>query len=49
MRDPDLARTSGEALIGAELGLKYQITDLNGKQPPSHRKTMGAPFLAERN
>ena len=48
MNDPDVMTFSGDALIGAELGLRYQITDLDGKQPPSHRDTMGAPVLAER-
>lgn len=49
MDDPDLMSLSGDALIGAELGLKYHITDLDGKQPLSHRETMGAPVLANRN
>ena len=48
MNDPDVMTFSGDALIGADLGLRYQITDLDGKQPPSHRDTMGAPMLAER-
>lgn len=42
-RDPDVMALSGKALIGAELGQKYGIRDINGKQPPSYRETMGAP------
>ena len=49
MNDPELLNVSGDALIGAELGLKYHITDLDGKQPPSHRETMGSPVLANRD
>ena len=42
-RDPDLMSLSGQALIGAELGERYKIVDLDGKQPISYRSTMGAP------
>jgi len=42
-RDPDLMAQTGKALIGAELGIKYGIKDINGKQPPSFRNTMGSP------
>lgn len=42
-RDPDLKSLSGKALIGAELGLRYGIDDIDGKAPPSYRATMGAP------
>jgi NAD(P)-dependent dehydrogenase (short-subunit alcohol dehydrogenase family) len=42
-RDPDLMSLSGQALIGAELGTRYGIVDLDGKQPISYRATMGAP------
>jgi NAD(P)-dependent dehydrogenase (short-subunit alcohol dehydrogenase family) len=42
-RDPDLMKLSGQALIGAELGVKYSIRDLDGKQPISYRDSMGAP------
>jgi NAD(P)-dependent dehydrogenase (short-subunit alcohol dehydrogenase family) len=42
-RDPDLAEFSGKALIGAELGARYGILDLDGKQPVSFRDKMGAP------
>ncbi len=41
--DPDLMSLSGQALIGAELGERYRIVDLDGKQPISYRATMGAP------
>jgi NAD(P)-dependent dehydrogenase (short-subunit alcohol dehydrogenase family) len=44
--DPDLMTLSGQALIGAELGERYAINDLDGKQPISYRTTMGAPVLA---
>ncbi len=43
-RDPELPSLSGHALIGAELGLRYGIADLDGKQPVSFRDTMGAPL-----
>jgi NAD(P)-dependent dehydrogenase (short-subunit alcohol dehydrogenase family) len=42
-RDPELRELSGKALIGAELGMKYGIKDLDGKQPISYRRTMGSP------
>jgi len=41
--DPQLLSYSGETLIGAELGERYGIRDVDGKQPPSYRSTMGAP------
>jgi NAD(P)-dependent dehydrogenase (short-subunit alcohol dehydrogenase family) len=41
--DPELPSLSGQALIGAELGTRYGIKDLDGKQPVSFRATMGAP------
>jgi NAD(P)-dependent dehydrogenase (short-subunit alcohol dehydrogenase family) len=43
-RDPDLMAQTGKALIGAELGVKYNVQDINGKQPPSFRDTMGSPI-----
>ena len=43
VHDPDLMSLSGQALIGAELGERYRIVDLDGKQPISYRATMGAP------
>jgi len=42
--DPELASLSGQTLIGAELGLRYGIADLDGKQPVSFRATMGKPI-----
>jgi NAD(P)-dependent dehydrogenase (short-subunit alcohol dehydrogenase family) len=42
-RDPELRASSGKALIGAELGAKYGIKDLDGKRPISYRQTMGSP------
>jgi NAD(P)-dependent dehydrogenase (short-subunit alcohol dehydrogenase family) len=44
-RDPDLMALSGQTLIGAELALKYGIQDINGRQPPSHRQSMGSPHV----
>jgi NAD(P)-dependent dehydrogenase (short-subunit alcohol dehydrogenase family) len=44
-RDPELMTLSGQALIGAELGARYGIRDLDGKQPISYRAAMGAPFV----
>lgn len=35
--DPDLMSLSGRTLIGAELAVKYGITDEDGRQPPSYR------------
>lgn len=39
--DPDLMTLSGQTLIGAELALKYGITDADGRQPPSYRELFG--------
>ncbi len=46
--DPELMALSGRALIGAELGERYGLRDIDGKQPLSYRDTMGSPleFLA---
>lgn len=41
--DPALASLSGQALIGAELGMRYGIADTDGKQPISYRDGMGSP------
>src|SRR4051812_3986473 len=35
--DPDLMTFSGQTLIGAELAVKYGITDEGGRRPPSYR------------
>ena len=40
-RDPGLMERSGKVLIGAELGEEYGVTDINGRQPPSHRAFFG--------
>lgn len=37
-RDPGLMSVSGQTLIGAELAVKYGITDHGGRQPPSYRE-----------
>ncbi len=39
--DPDLLGESGKTLIGAELAVKYGITDEDGRQPPSYRDLFG--------
>jgi hypothetical protein len=39
--DPDLLDHSGQTLIGAELAVKYGITDEDGRQPPSYRDLFG--------
>jgi NAD(P)-dependent dehydrogenase (short-subunit alcohol dehydrogenase family) len=41
-RDADLMSLSGQTLIGAELAVKYGLTD-RGKQPPSYREMLGPP------
>jgi NAD(P)-dependent dehydrogenase (short-subunit alcohol dehydrogenase family) len=41
--DPARMSLSGQTLIGAELGRRYGIVDLDGKQPISYRETMGGP------
>ncbi len=40
-RDPDLMDKSGKVWIGAELGELYGVTDIDGRQPPSHRAFFG--------
>ena len=40
-KDPELMAHSGKALIGAELGSKYGVTDIEGRQPPSYRDRHG--------
>lgn len=42
-RDPQLMARSGKVWIGAELGAEYGVTDINGRQPPSHRAFFGDP------
>jgi len=37
--DPELMSMSGQTVIGAEMGVKYGITDEGGRQPRSYRDT----------
>ena len=39
--DPLLMEKSGRVLIGAELAETYAVTDIDGRQPPSHREFFG--------
>lgn len=39
--DPNIADLNGKTLIGAELAVKYGITDESGRQPTSYRDTHG--------
>ncbi|CBL46294.1 Short-chain dehydrogenase/reductase SDR [gamma proteobacterium HdN1] len=41
--DPSLMERSGQALIGAEIGLTLGVKDIDGKQPHSHRDMLGGP------
>jgi len=43
-RDTALMEKSGQAFIGAELGLNYGVTDVDGSQPHSHRDMLGGPI-----
>ncbi|QBR02817.1 SDR family NAD(P)-dependent oxidoreductase [Paraburkholderia pallida] len=45
-RDPQRAQKSGLVLVGAELAREYGITDIDGRQPPSHREQLGGPVQA---
>ena len=40
-RDPQLLSKSGKVWIGAELGLEYGVTDVDGRQPLSPRAFFG--------
>jgi NAD(P)-dependent dehydrogenase (short-subunit alcohol dehydrogenase family) len=40
---PERMALSGQALIGAEIGERLGVVDIDGRQPPSHRETMGGP------
>lgn len=40
---PDLMALSGKTLIGAEIARTLGVTDVGGKNPPSHREILGAP------
>ncbi|CAN7589223.1 SDR family NAD(P)-dependent oxidoreductase [Phenylobacterium sp. LjRoot225] len=37
-KDPALMALSGQTVIGAEMGVKYGVTDIGGKYPPSVRE-----------
>lgn len=41
--DEQLMTRTGKVLIGAELGVEYGVTDIDGQQPPSHRAIFGEP------
>jgi len=43
--DANNLRLSGKTLIGAEIASEYEITDRNGKQPPSYRSALGEPRI----
>ncbi|BBY18279.1 SDR family NAD(P)-dependent oxidoreductase [Mycolicibacterium litorale] len=42
-RDPAREALSGHTVIGAEMAVRYGITDEGGRQPGSHRDMLGAP------
>lgn len=42
-RDPALMERSGKVWVGAELAQEYGLSDIDGKQPPSHRPMLGDP------
>jgi NAD(P)-dependent dehydrogenase (short-subunit alcohol dehydrogenase family) len=42
-RDPERMSLSGETLIAAELGTRYSIRDIDGKQPRLYTDTLGKP------
>jgi hypothetical protein len=39
----DMMSYSGRAMIGAELGARLGVTDIDGTVPPSLRNELGAP------
>jgi NAD(P)-dependent dehydrogenase (short-subunit alcohol dehydrogenase family) len=43
--DPQRMAFSGQTLIGAELGRRYGIRDLDGKQPRDWTEKMGRPHV----
>jgi len=43
-RDPAMMSRSGQALVGAEIGLTLGVKDIDGKQPHSHRDMLGGPI-----
>jgi NAD(P)-dependent dehydrogenase (short-subunit alcohol dehydrogenase family) len=42
--DKDLMARSGKTFVGAELAIELGVTDIDGKQPPSHRPMLGDPI-----
>jgi NAD(P)-dependent dehydrogenase (short-subunit alcohol dehydrogenase family) len=40
---PDRMSYSGRVLIGAEVAAELGVSDLDGRQPPSHRPMLGSP------
>ncbi len=42
--DEQLMARSGKTYIGAELSKELSVTDLDGRQPPSHREMLGSPL-----
>ncbi len=40
---PDRMSYSGQVLIGAEIAAELGVTDIDGRQPPSHRPALGSP------
>jgi NAD(P)-dependent dehydrogenase (short-subunit alcohol dehydrogenase family) len=40
---PNRMSYSGQVLIGAEIALELGVTDVGGRQPPSHRPALGSP------
>lgn len=43
-RQPDKLEFSGQTLIGAELGERFGVTDIDGRKPFSPRQMLGAPL-----
>ncbi|CAN7663542.1 SDR family NAD(P)-dependent oxidoreductase [Pararhizobium sp. LjRoot255] len=42
-RDPERMKRSGETLIAAEMGLRYAVKDIDGKQPRLYTASLGKP------
>jgi NAD(P)-dependent dehydrogenase (short-subunit alcohol dehydrogenase family) len=40
---PERMSYSGRVLVGAELAIELGVTDVDGRQPPSHRPALGSP------
>lgn len=43
--DPERESLSGRTLIGAEIAMRYGISDEGGVQPPSYREMLGEPRI----